>query len=33
MVLNVSAKFEKDQIKEEEAVSILILTVFSSFLY
>ena len=32
-VLNVSAKFEQDQIKDEEAAPILIWTVFSNFQY
>ena len=33
LVPNVSAKFELDQIKDEEAAAILIYTVFSNFLY
>ena len=31
LVLNVSVKFERDQIKDEEAAPIFIWTVFSSF--
>ena len=33
LVPNVSAKFEFDQIKDEETALILIKTVFSNFLY